>query len=527
MRTRLLTVAAAAALLPALGLFFVRSAPSPAVARAADPPGEAEAPARETPWVNAPVLPPAAPDESLPEFGESARPFAGNHALALFRRLDRNRNGRLDPEELTGTLRAELARWDADEDGLISPDEFRRFFHARVARLAEEIGTNPPAAGQPAGTRLQLATWFAVLDTDGDGRISPGEWQAAGLPAREYRRIDPAGIGAVTPPQVAAALAAGSPFLAAVTRGLAPGAGRAGDGASAPDRSGLDGSATPFAADDPPRGSNLPGYVGQFRPSAKPAPSAPRPTAPSPRPAAPPPPAPPPAPAPAAAPAADPDAIAVTPLPLDDGTDLYWADRNEQNELRLMDPAPISTLFLGDSITDWLANGAGAGVWDSFFAPLGAADFAVAGVTTSQVLWQVEKGQAALAAPKVIVLLIGSNNLGLGQSTTAAAKGVNAVVANLRTQLPKTRILLLGLLPREESAAAPIRAQITEVNQAIAKLDDGRYVHFLDIGGLFVKRDGDISPFIMPDFLHPSAFGYELYALGVYWAVTDLLNQKD
>ena len=40
----------------------------------------------------------------------------------------------------------------------------------------------------------------------------------------------------------------------------------------------------------------------------------------------------------------------------------------------------------------------------SVFAPLDSDDFAVGGVTTSEVLWQVETGRVALASPDVVVL---------------------------------------------------------------------------------------------------------------------------
>jgi lysophospholipase L1-like esterase len=509
MRTRLLTVAATAALLPALGLFFVRSRPTPAAANTADESGEIELPARAVPWVSGPAAL-SSPAESFPEFGDAAgRPRAGDPVAALFRRLDRDGDGRLD-------FRAELARWDADEDGAIGPGEFRRFVRTRVARLAGQV-----AAEQPAGVRLGLAAWFAALDADGDGRISPDEWDDAGLPPREYRRLDPAGVGTVTPAQAAAALAAGNRFLAAAVRDPAQDAGRAATGTAAAELPGPGGgSASAFGSGDTPRGPGASGGVGRFRPLVQ-APPATR-SDPGPRPDPPPPP-----PAPAAAAAADVDDLAVTPLPLDDGSSDYWVGRNFQNELRLLSPDPVGTLFLGDSITDWFANGAGAPVWDALFAPLGAADFAVAGVTTSHVLWQLETGQVASAAPQVVVLLIGTNNLGQGQSPAATARGIGAIVGGIRAQLPATRVLLLGLLPRGESADDPFRARVAEVNRSIANLDDGRDVRFLDIGGLFVTPEGNIPPRLMPDSLHPSTRGYALYARGVYWAISDLLNQQD
>ena len=46
----------------------------------------------------------------------------------------------------------------------------------------------------------------------------------------------------------------------------------------------------------------------------------------------------------------------------------------------------------------------------------------------------------------------------------------------------------------------------------LAKLDDGVNIRFLDIGGVFLGRDGKIPWTLMPDQLHPTAAGYQLWA---------------
>jgi lysophospholipase L1-like esterase len=51
------------------------------------------------------------------------------------------------------------------------------------------------------------------------------------------------------------------------------------------------------------------------------------------------------------------------------------------------------------------------------------------------------------------------------------------------------------------------------VNETIAKLDDGgKTVKYLDIGPKFLQPDGTISKEIMPDFLHLSEKGYQIWA---------------
>src|SRR5207248_8717875 len=233
-------------------------------------------------------------------------------------------------------------------------------------------------------------------------------------------------------------------------------------------------------------------------------------------------------PAAAAAPPPPPsgDLLAVLPLPIEGRSVPYWDARDQENQLELLLGGRPNVLFLGDSITDGLASGAGQPVWDSSFAPLGSADFAIAGLTTSEVLWQVETGQVAVASPDVVVLMIGTNNLGLGQSPAATADGVTEILSGIQAQLPDVRVLVLGLLPRGQSPADPFRAQVAEVNRRLTILDDGNRVRFLDVGGAFLQPDGWISPDVMPDFLHPSEWGYRIYTAGVRDTLTGMLAER-
>lgn len=62
------------------------------------------------------------------------------------------------------------------------------------------------------------------------------------------------------------------------------------------------------------------------------------------------------------------------------------------------------------------------------------------------------------------------------------ADGVATIVNTLRQQLPNTRILLLGILPR---TGAGNFDRITAINTIISGLHDGQYVHYLDMFNQF------------------------------------------
>jgi beta-glucosidase len=177
----------------------------------------------------------------------------------------------------------------------------------------------------------------------------------------------------------------------------------------------------------------------------------------------------------------------------------------------------INLLFLGDSITDfWRSRG--SNVWNEYYAPRHAANLGINGDRTQNLLWRLQNGELDGLHPKVVILMIGTNNTGkernkdkIRNTTSETIEGVHAVVHAVQTRLPDSRILLLGIFPRGEPGN-PQRQQIQEINQAIASLADGRRIVFLDIGGKFLSPDGRIAKDIMSDLLHPTEKGYRIWA---------------
>jgi lysophospholipase L1-like esterase len=176
----------------------------------------------------------------------------------------------------------------------------------------------------------------------------------------------------------------------------------------------------------------------------------------------------------------------------------------------------VDLIFDGDSITDFWQK-QGKEVWNQHYGNLNAMDFGIAGDRTENILWRLDNGQVDGLHPKLIVLLIGTNNLSGANgaqvsSPEQVADGIKADVADYQQRCPNSAILLLGIFPCAESAKSPSRARIKEVNQIISKLDDGKKILYLDIGDKFLQPDGTLTKEIMPDFLHPSPQGYEIWA---------------
>ncbi|KQQ32038.1 mucin-desulfating sulfatase [Duganella sp. Leaf126] len=180
-----------------------------------------------------------------------------------------------------------------------------------------------------------------------------------------------------------------------------------------------------------------------------------------------------------------------------------------QEDLEVAESRKVDLLFVGDSITE----GWNKKVWDKSFGKWKTANFGIGGDHTGNVLWRLDHGQADKLSPKLVVLTIGVNNFFHCQANPEQVfEGVKAVVTKLRTIYPNARILLNAVLPYAQSASDPKRAEVIELNRMIATLDDGKSVIFKDYGKKFLQPNGDMSPTIMADYLHPTAKGYQVWS---------------
>jgi lysophospholipase L1-like esterase len=191
--------------------------------------------------------------------------------------------------------------------------------------------------------------------------------------------------------------------------------------------------------------------------------------------------------------------------------------------LKIVEKGESDVIFLGDSITQGWENN-GKRVWADNFAPLKAVNLGISGDQTGHVLWRITEGkELEPLKPKAAVIMIGTNNMG-GHSAEQIAGGVKAIVEELRKQKPEMKILVLGIFPRSANATDKIREKVKETNAIIAKLADDKHVFYKDIGEKFLGSDGSLDKKIMPDYLHLSAEGYEIWASAIKDDLAKLLK---
>lgn len=174
----------------------------------------------------------------------------------------------------------------------------------------------------------------------------------------------------------------------------------------------------------------------------------------------------------------------------------------------------VELLFIGDSITESWDWGDGRDeVYRRYFADYQAANFAIGGDMTQNLLWRLQHNLKGQLNPEVVVLMIGVNNfLHEQHSPEAVAAGIDAVLEQTRQNYAQAKILLIGILPFHQNADNPSRRTVTRANELIAGFADNERVFFTNVNDEFLNDQGEIPQPLMDDFIHPSAAGLEIIA---------------
>ncbi len=208
---------------------------------------------------------------------------------------------------------------------------------------------------------------------------------------------------------------------------------------------------------------------------------------------------------------------AVTPVPRQ--YDYWFADHNaivERNK-----HSKVDMIFIGNSITKrWDIQ-----VWNEYFAARNPVNMGFDGDGTQNVLWRLDHGELDGISPKLAVVMIGSNHVN-GYTVEEIADGIKAVCCRIRTKLPNTKILLLGILPRgDASAAAAYR--LNKASEVASKIVDNRMIYYLNVSERFLDKDGNVSKeMTVVDRVHLSSQGYKTLAEAIEPTISKLMGKR-
>jgi lysophospholipase L1-like esterase len=189
-------------------------------------------------------------------------------------------------------------------------------------------------------------------------------------------------------------------------------------------------------------------------------------------------------------------AFAVAPQPADVAAtrpDYFQFAHMHEMHLDRARVAPVDLLFLGDSITEAWWNV--PDFWRERYGAHQPANFGISGDRTQHVIWRLEHGALDHISPRVVVLMIGTNNTADNNAAEILA-GIDRILGLIREKRPETKVLLLGIFPRgprtswdgKPDPRKQRMAVIREVNAQLPQRADGKLIRFLDIGRVFSMR---------------------------------------
>lgn len=175
-----------------------------------------------------------------------------------------------------------------------------------------------------------------------------------------------------------------------------------------------------------------------------------------------------------------------------------------------------AVVFLGDSITQG---------WSSLakdFPNLKVANRGISGDVTRGVRFRLKEDVIDLN-PAAVVLLIGTNDLGLGGNPEAAVENIKVILADLKKANAKMPIIVCRVMPRHPDFAERVKKLNGLIEDAVK---GDAQITLCDTWGIFATPEGGVKKEEFPDLLHPNAIGYGKWTAALQPIFTQLNLHK-
>lgn len=183
-------------------------------------------------------------------------------------------------------------------------------------------------------------------------------------------------------------------------------------------------------------------------------------------------------------------------------------------------------LFIGDSITQhWLTAGRGLDVWNTFYAPRAALNLGIGGDEAQNLLWRLNHYTYTNAAPRLAVVMIGTNNVQQDEPPVDISDTIGACIDKLKAELPSMQILLMSLLAREDKPYKIRRIRAAEVSGRAAVNMNKTNVGYYNVAPALLQPNGLFLPGVMitGDVVHPATPGYQIWADAIEPTVASII----
>jgi lysophospholipase L1-like esterase len=177
-------------------------------------------------------------------------------------------------------------------------------------------------------------------------------------------------------------------------------------------------------------------------------------------------------------------------------------------------------IFLGDSITEWWDKD----IYERDYSRYKNINLGVAGLTTHGLMDIVNSESFRNYQPKLIVLMIGINNVYRGINSEFIIQDIKHIIEKILSIHPGVKILLRGVLPSGKYKTDRIRVSVEEINNTISTYQNNTNVFYIDNGSFFLNSDESLRENLMPDNLHLSKQGYEALSYGLTHVIHNLID---
>ena len=185
-----------------------------------------------------------------------------------------------------------------------------------------------------------------------------------------------------------------------------------------------------------------------------------------------------------------------------------------QEKLREAENNKVDFVMIGDSITHSWSK------YPGVFEGSNLLNLGFPGDRTQNVLWRIENGALDGISPKLVTLMIGTNNLHENKKAYPPDKpedifaGIQAIVTGVRTRLPKSKIVVFSVFPRKPGSE---NDRAKEVNAMLPEISDGKYISYIDFNAFFLNENGQQNKDLYNrDLLHLNDRGYLAWGRALY-----------
>lgn len=201
----------------------------------------------------------------------------------------------------------------------------------------------------------------------------------------------------------------------------------------------------------------------------------------------------------------------------------WWFDRHDKI---LQQKRKVDLALLGDSITQGWEDIGGNAI-KTAFRDNSVVNLGFSGDRTENLLWRLKNGELDGLSPRVVVILIGTNNTGHRlDGPREIFDGIIAICQEVKKVAAASKIFVVSLLPRELISSGKLRANNDQVNALLSSNATNYGFEYIDATGLFINEGGGLRVDLMPDLLHLNSLGYELLAKKLKSEIGPLLFQS-